>query len=114
VELGRHGRNRGNVWTYAGVNVFGADRDDALARHPTSKPVALVADAMRDCTSKGGLVLDPFLGAGTTLMAAEKVDRRCYGIEIEPRYVDATIRRWQTYSRRDAVLQGNGRSRLSA
>jgi DNA modification methylase len=95
VELGRHGRNRSNVWTYAGVNSFGAGRNDALARHPTSKPVALVADAMRDCTSKGDLVLDPFIGSGTTIMAAEKVGRRCYGIEYEAGFVDVIVRRWQ-------------------
>jgi DNA modification methylase len=110
VELGRHGRSRSNVWTYAGVNSFGAGRDDALARHPTSKPAALVADAMRDCTSKGDLVLDPFLGSGTTIMAAEKVGRRCYGIEYEPGYVDVIVRRWQAYTRQDAVLLGDGRT----
>jgi DNA modification methylase len=63
--------------------------------HPTVKPVALVADAMRDCTSRGGLVLDPFLGSGTTVIAAEKVGRRCYGIEYEAAYVDCAVRRWQ-------------------
>lgn len=110
VELGRHGRNRTNIWTYAGVNSFGAGRDDALARHPASKPVALVADAMRDCTSKGDLVLDGFLGSGTTIMAAEKVGRRCYGIEYEPAYVDVIVRRWQAYTHQDAVLLGDGRS----
>ena len=72
VELGKHGRNRGNVWTYPGVNSFGAGRDDALAMHPTVKPVALVADAMRDCSSKGDIVLDPFLGSGTTVMAGRE------------------------------------------
>jgi DNA modification methylase len=95
VELGRHGRNRSNVWNYPGVNSFGAGRDDALAMHPTVKPVALVADAMRDCTAKGDLVLDPFLGSGTTIMAAEKIGRIAYGLEIEPAYVDVSIRRWQ-------------------
>ena len=84
VELGRHRRNRCNVWSYPGVNSFGADRDDALAMHPTAKPVALVADAMRDCTTKGDLVLDPFLGSGTTIMAAEKIGRRCLGLNASP------------------------------
>ncbi|MGE4173790.1 MAG: site-specific DNA-methyltransferase [Methylocystis sp.] len=102
VELGKHGRNRSNVWTYAGVNSFGADRDDALAMHPTVKPVALVADAMRDCSSKGDIVLDPFLGSGTTLMAAEKIGRRCFGLEYE--------RRWQAYTKVDAILDGDGRT----
>lgn len=110
VELGKHGRNRSNVWTYAGVNSFGADRDDALAMHPTVKPVALVVDAMRDCSSKGDIVLDPFLGSGTTLMAAEKVGRRCFGLEYEPTFVDVAVRRWQAYAKVDAILDGDGRT----
>ena len=110
VELGKHGRNRSNVWTYAGVNSFGADRDDALAMHPTVKPVALVADAMRDCSSKGDIVLDPFLGSGTTLMAAAKVGRRCFGLEYEPAFVDVAVRRWQAYTKVDAILNGEGRT----
>jgi len=110
VELGKYGRNRSNVWTYSGVNSFGAGRDDLLAMHPTVKPVALIADAMRDCTSKGDLVLDPFLGSGTTVMAAEKIGRRCCGLEFEPAFVDVAIRRWQTYTRADAILEGDGRT----
>lgn len=110
VELGRHGRNRSNVWTYPGVNSFGLGRNDALAMHPTVKPVAMVADAMRDCTSKGDIVLDPFLGSGSTVMAAEKIGRRCFGIEYEPAFVDVAIRRWQAYSGTDAVLEGDGRT----
>ena len=85
IELGRHGRNRSNVWTYPGLTGFGPGRDEALATHPTIKPVALVADAIRDCTSKGDLVLDPFLGSGTTVLAAEKVGRVCFGLEYEAR-----------------------------
>ena len=95
VQLGRHGRNRSNVWTYAGANTFRAGRMADLAAHPTVKPVALVADAMRDCTRRDDFVLDPFLGAGTTILAAERVGRRAYGIEIDPLYVDVAIRRWQ-------------------
>ena len=110
VELGRHGRNRSNVWTYQGINTFGADRDKALAWHPTVKPVALVADALRDCTAKGDLVLDPFLGSGSTLIAAEKVGRRCFGLEYEPAFVDVAIRRWQVYTHRDAIVDGDGRT----
>ena len=110
VELGRHGRNRTNVWTYPGVNSFGAGRADTLAMHPTVKPVALVADAMLDCTSRGDLVLDPFLGSGTTIIAAEKVGRRCFGIDCDPTYIDVAIRRWQAYTRSDAVLEGDGRT----
>ena len=110
VELGKHGRNRGNVWTYPGVNSFGAGRDDALAMHPTVKPVALVADAMRDCSSKGDIVLDPFLGSGTTVMAGEKIGRRCFGLEYEPAFVDVAVRRWQAYTKADAILDGDGRT----
>jgi DNA modification methylase len=110
VELGRHGRNRSNVWAYPGISSFGVGRDDALASHPTPKPVALVADAMRDCTSKGDAILDPFLGSGTTVMAAEKIGRRCFGIEYEPTFVDVAIRRWQAYSKADAILEGDGRT----
>ncbi len=110
VELGRHGRNRTNVWTYPGVNSFGADRTDALAMHPTVKPVALVADAILDCTTRGDLVLDPFLGSGTTIIAAEKVGRRCFGIDCDPTYVDVAIRRWRAYTKCDAVLEGDGRT----
>ena len=95
VELGRFGRNRSNVWTYAGVNSFGRDRMQNLAAHPTVKPVALVADALLDCTARGDVVLDQFLGSGTTLLAAEKIGRVARGIECEPCYVDVAIKRWQ-------------------
>jgi DNA modification methylase len=110
VELGRHGRNRSNVWTYPGVNSFGTGRNEALAMHPTVKPVALVADALRDCTARGEVVLDPFLGSGTTLLAAEKAGRVCFGIELEPAYTDVAVRRWQAYAKADAVLEGDGRT----
>ena len=105
IELGRHGRNRSNVWAYPGVNSFRAGRMDDLSVHPTVKPVALVADAMRDCSRRGDIVLDPFMGSGTTILAAERVGRRGYGIELDPLYVDAAIRRWQAYTRKDAVLK---------
>ena len=110
VELGRFGRNRSNVWTYAGANSFGGDRDEALATHPTVKPVALVADAILDCTARGDVVLDQFAGSGTVLLAAEKVGRMAYAMEYEPRYVDAGIMRWQRFTRRDAILAGDGRT----
>ncbi len=83
--LGAHGRTRSNVWTYPGLNSFRAGRSDELSMHPTVKPVALVADALRDCSIKGDLVLDVFLGSGTTLLAAEKIGRICYGLEYRPR-----------------------------
>ena len=107
LELGKHGRNRSNVWTYAGVNTFRAGRLDELSVDPTVKPVALVADALRDCSRRGDIVLDPFMGSGTTVLAAEKVGRRAYGLELDPLYVDAAVRRWQNFTRRDALLQGS-------
>jgi DNA modification methylase len=110
VELGKHGRNRSNVWTYAGVNTFRAGRMDDLGLHPTVKPVALVADAMRDCSRRGDIVLDPFMGSGTTIMAAERVGRRAYGLEIDPLYVDAAVRRWQAFTKRDAILEATGKT----
>ena len=110
VQLGRFGRNRSNLWQYAGVNSFGAGRDEALSMHPTVKPVAMIADAIRDCTSRGDTVLDPFLGSGTTLIAAEKTGRRCCGLEYEPAYVDVAVRRWQAFTKADATLEGDGRT----
>lgn len=110
VQLGRHGRNRSNVWTYAGVNTFRAGRMDDLAAHPTVKPIPLVADAILDCTRRGDIVLDPFMGSGTTILAAEKVGRRGYGIEIDPAYVDVTVRRWMAATKSDAILDGTGKT----
>ena len=85
-----------------------------LAAHPTVKPVALVADAMRDCTRRDDIVLDPFMGAGTTTLAAERVGRRAYGLEIDPAYVDAAIRRWQSVTKADAVLDGTGKTSVKS
>jgi DNA modification methylase len=110
IELGRHGRNRSNVWSYPCMNRFGTDRQSLLEAHPTPKPVALVADAIRDCTTKGNIVLDPFLGSGTSVLAAEKVGRRGYGVECEPRYVDVAIRRWEAFTKAEAILEGDGRT----
>ncbi len=98
VELGRHGRNRTNVWAYAGMNSFGAERAEALSVHPTVKPVRLVEDAILDCSTRGGLVLDGFVGSGTTLIAAERAGRRGFGLECEPRYVDLTLQRFRTFT----------------
>jgi len=109
-ELGQHGRTRSNVWTYPGVNTFGTGRLDELALHPTVKPVALVADAMRDCSRRGDIVLDPFMGSGTTILAAERVGRRAYGLEIDPLYVDVAVRRWQAFTKRDAILKETGQT----
>ena len=110
IELGRHGRYRTNVWDYAGINSFGRDRDSLLALHPTVKPVALVADAIKDCSRRGGIILDPFGGSGTTLIAAEKTGRRAAVLEIDPLYVDAAVSRWQTFTGRQAVLSATGRT----
>ena len=110
VELGRHGRNRSNVWVYPGVNSFRKERLTDLGAHPTVKPVALIADAMRDCSRRGDVILDPFMGSGTTILAAEKVGRRGYGIEIDPLYVDVAIRRWQDFTGRDAILDATGQT----
>jgi hypothetical protein len=103
VQLGIHGRSRSNVWFYGGVNAFRAGRIEELRAHPTAKPVALVADALKDCTRRGDLVLDTFCGSGPTIMAAERVGRLCRGLDIEPRFVDVTIRRWQAFTGRDAI-----------
>jgi DNA modification methylase len=100
VQLGHYGRYRTNVWNYPGVNSFSRSTKEGnlLEFHPTVKPVALVADAIMDCSARGDLVLDSFIGSGTTVIAAERTGRICYGIEIDPTYVDAIIRRWQTFT----------------
>jgi DNA modification methylase len=112
IQLGRFGRNRTNVWEYPGANTLSKNGGEGnlLALHPTVKPVALVADALLDCSARGDLVLDSFLGSGTTLMAAERVGRICHGIEIDPLYVDTSVRRWQTYTGDVAVNQHNGKT----
>jgi DNA modification methylase len=96
--LGEKGRYRTNVWQYPGVNTLRPGRLEELAMHPTVKPVALVADAIKDCSHRGGIVLDPFAGSGTTLIAAERTGRIGCGIELDPHYLDVVIRRWEAYS----------------
>ncbi len=108
VELGKHGRARSNLWTYRGMSSFGADRDALLGSHPTVKPVALVADAIKDVSRRRDLVFDPFLGSGTTLVAAHRTGRRCYGVELDPAYVDVIIRRWEAETGGAAVLMSSG------
>lgn len=110
VEQGRHGRNRSNCWTYPGVNTFRSGRMDELSSHPTPKPVGLVADAMKDCTRRGDVVLDTFSGSGTTIMAAERVGRRGFALDIEPRYVDVAVRRWEAFTGRDATQGETGQT----
>jgi DNA modification methylase len=95
IELGRSGRYRTNVWDYRGVNTLRPGRLADLAMHPTVKPVALVIDAIKDCSRRGEIVLDPFGGSGTTIIAAEKSQRRARAVEIDPLYVDVAIRRWE-------------------
>jgi DNA modification methylase len=102
--LGAKGRYRTNVWKYPGFNAFGRGRDDALAMHPTVKPVALVADALMDCSNRGDTVLDPFGGSGTTMIAAERTGRRARLIEIDPLYCDLIVQRWQAFSGGTALL----------
>ena len=107
VALGQFGRSRSNVWPYRGVNVFGPDRK-WLNEHPTVKPSAMVADILRDASRPGDIVFDPFLGSGTSVIAAERTRRRCFGIEIEPRFVDLAIRRWQLETGRSAIRDHHG------
>lgn len=110
MALGKHRRNRSNVWTYRGLNSFGNDRDQLVKLHPTVKPVALIADAIRDCTKRGDIVLDTFLGSGSTLMAAEETGRIACGIDLDPIYVDVAVRRWEQATHRDAVHLETGES----
>jgi DNA modification methylase len=110
IELGRTGRYRTNVWDYAGVNTMRAGRMQDLAMHPTVKPVALVIDALKDCSRRNDIVLDPFGGSGTTLIAAEKSRRRARLIELDPAYVEVALRRWQNQTGRDAIHSPSGRT----
>jgi len=111
VQLGRFGRNRGNVWEYPNVNTLSkiSEEGNLLAMHPTVKPVALVADA-RHCSARSNLVLDAFLGSGSTLIAAERVGRVCFGMEIDPLYVDVAIRRWQKHTGDQAIHAASGKA----
>jgi DNA modification methylase len=108
VELGRHGRNRTNVWDYASVNSMAGSRREDLALHPTVKPTALVADAIQDVTRRGDLVLDIFLGSGTSLIAAERTGRRFRGLDIDPAYVDVALDRWSAMTGGEPRLVAGG------
>ncbi len=108
--LGERGRYRANVWTYPGINTFKPGRLDELAMHPTVKPVALVADAIRDCSKRGGIVLDAFAGSGTTIMAAERTARHGYAMELDPHYVDVAIQRGQEFTGNDAIHAETGQT----
>ena len=102
--LGEKGRYRTNVWDYPGVNSMKAGRMNELAMHPTVKPAALIADAIRDCSKRGQIVFDAFMGSGTTLISAERTGRIAYGLELDPAYVDTAIRRYETYTGKTATL----------
>jgi len=111
IQLGQYGRNRTNVWEYAGINTLSkvGEEGNLLALHPTVKPVAMVADALLDCSAPGDIVLDAFLGSGSTVIAAERTGRLCYGIELDPIYVDTAIKRWQRYTGNHAVHLASGK-----
>jgi DNA modification methylase len=111
IQLGRYGRNRTNVWEYPGASALSKNGDEGnlLALHPTVKPVALVADALLDCSARGDLVLDAFLGSGSTLIAAERTGRSCFGMEIDSIYADTAVRRWQRYTGDHAVDLASGK-----
>ena len=110
VQLGRYGRNRSNVWHYPGANAFSAGRKNELENHPTPKPVAMIRDALLDVTARSDIVLDPFMGAGATLIAAERCGRVACGIEIDPLYVDVTLRRWRVETGQEPVRVSDGRT----
>ena len=105
VELGKHGRNRTNVWDYPSVNSMAGSRREDLALHPTVKPVAMVADAYQDVTRRGDVVFDMFLGSGTSLIAAERTGRRFRGCDIDPAYIDVAVERWAQLTGKTPVLE---------
>jgi DNA modification methylase len=111
IQLGRFGRNRTNVWEYPAINTFKkhGEEGNLLALHPTIKPVAMIADALLDCSARGDAVLDGFLGSGSTLIASERTGRCCYGMELEPVYVDTAIKRWQRHTGDHAILRATGK-----
>jgi DNA modification methylase len=108
IHLGKKGRNRSNVWNYPGASSLGSDTRRDLEDHPTVKPTAMLEDALLDMTHRGDIVIDPFLGSGSTLIAAEKAGRICRGVELDPLYVDVSIRRFQAVTGRAAVLVETG------
>ena len=108
--LGDTGRYRTNVWDYAGVNTLRPGRAEELALHPTVKPVALVAEAIKDCSRRGEVVLDPFAGSGSTLIAAHKTGRRARIVEFDPAYCDQILRRFEQVTGKQAVLAATGQS----
>lgn len=112
IQLGQYGRYRTNVWQYRRANSLAGNSEEGnlSALHPTIRPVGLVADAILDATARGDIVLDPFLGSGTTVIASERTGRVCYGIELDPRYVDVIVRRWQAFTGQTAIKETTGRT----
>ena len=112
IQLGQFGRYRTNIWEYRRVNSIARVGEESILQnlHPTIKPVELVADAILDCTGRGDVVLGAFLGSGTTVIAAERTGRVCYGIELKPRYVDTIVRRWQAFTGQKAIQESTDRT----
>ncbi|WP_374612016.1 DNA modification methylase [Sphingorhabdus sp.] len=108
IMMGKYGRNRTTAWFYDGMNTPSAERDELLALHPTVKPVELLADAILDCSTKGSIVLDPFAGSGSIIIAAEKVKRRAFAMELDPIYVDVSLRRIANTLGIDAIRASDG------
>jgi len=104
VNLGKRGRYRTNVWTYPGASSLGSDARKGLNFHPTVKPTAMLEDALLDITNRGDIVIDPFLGSGSTLIAAHRTGRICYGVELDPRYVDLIVHRYEKLTGEKAQL----------
>jgi len=103
IMLGKHGRDRSNIWGYPGANRVGSSAAAALKDHPTPKNVEMIEDAILDVTKTSDIVLDPFLGSGTSLIAAEKTRRRCFGIELDPKFMDVSIARWEALTGNTAI-----------
>ncbi len=111
VQLGRFGRYRTNVWSYGGIQTMrNGEEGDLLAMHPTVKPVKMIADAILDCSKRREIILDPFMGSGTALLACERTGRHCYGMELDPLYVDTSIRRWQNMTGENAIHAITGKT----
>jgi DNA modification methylase len=111
IQLGRFGRYRSNVWQYGGIQAMRhGEEGDLLAMHPTVKPVRMIADTILDCSKRDDIILDPFLGSGTTLLAAQRIGRHCYGMELDPIYMDTAIRRWQNMTGEDAIDAVTGKT----
>ena len=108
IDLGKRGRWRSNVWTYPGASSLGSDARRGLQDHPTVKPTAMLEDALIDLTNRSDIVIDPFLGSGSTLIAAEKTGRVCRGVELDPLYVDVIVRRYEMITSKQAALAGTG------